>query len=143
MPIKHNLTRYDVLSGQMQKVACKDEHVYTAEDRMLRDMATIIAAFSSGSSWRTHRELTTGGCADFSSPEVKEEYAVAKVQKWKGVSPFDISELAQKGVSQFKFERWLYYNVDGARHESYKKAWAKINEMVGRDIGMEELSRTR
>ncbi len=139
MPIKHNLTRYDMLKDQVHRLASKNEQLYTSSDRALKDMATIVAAFSSGQSWRTHSEVFLRGTSDLSSQEIREEYAAAAAQKWKTVSSFDIGEVVEKGVSDDRFRRWLYYNVPRAKHEAYCIAWNELNKKVERDGGIEEL----
>ncbi len=138
MPIKHNLTRYDVLKDQVRRLPSSGETSYTEADRLLKDIAVIVASFSSGQSWRTHRELVLA-VPNFSSSEVREEYLEAKSQKWKNISSFDIGEVAQKSVSQFKFGRWLYYNVERGEQDRLKRAWCRLNEITSRDEDIEEM----
>lgn len=139
MPIKHNLTRYDVLKDQVHRISCKDERLYSDGDRLLKDMAAIVAAFSSGQSWKTNREILNHGSADLSAQEIKDEYVLAADQKWKAISSFDIGEVVENSISDERFRRWLYYNVPRERHGSYCAAWGELNRKVGRDEGIEEL----
>lgn len=140
MPLKHNLTKYDKLKERMHRTLTKDERTYTGEDRLMRDMATIVASFASSKSWKTHRELAESRSPNFAMADIKEEYAEAYSQKWRTVSPFDISEVMQNSISEFKFEHWLYYNVPSDRHDSYKEAWSNLNELIDEDDGIEEMN---
>lgn len=140
MPLKHNLTKYDRLRERMHKTITKEETAYTGEDRLMQDMATLIVAFSSSKSWKTHREMVESTTPNFALPEIKEEYTSACAQKWKGITSFDISEVMRNSISQFKVEHWLYYNVPREKHESYKAAWSSLNELIGRDDDVEEMN---
>lgn len=140
MPLKHNLTKYDRLRERVHKTTMKDETAYTAEDRMLQDIATLIAAFASSKSWKTHREMVESTAPNFALAEIKDEYANAFALKWKTITSFDISEVMQKNISDFKVEHWLYYNVPKERHCAYKAAWCGLNELIGKDDDVEEMN---
>jgi hypothetical protein len=132
MPIKHNLSKYDKVRDYIHKVSQRDESSYTKDDLLLRNIAILIATFSSGNSWKTHKEISTV-TPNFDSSDLKEEFSSAKTQRWRNITAFDISEVAQKGIQGCKFERWLYYNVEVDSRDTYKKAWSSFNEMLEND----------
>ncbi len=138
MPIKHNLTKYDVLKDCMHKVAQKAEREYSSDDRKLKTMAVVVASFASGHSWRTHQEIVNNGSANFNKPEIKEEFKKAEQMKWKNVTAFDIREVIEKNISHSKFMSWLYYNVDKIRHEEFKGAWTDLYRRIELEEGIEE-----
>lgn len=140
MPIKHNLTKYDLLKDRIHKTTAKEETDYTEEDKILRNIAVIVAAFSSNHSWKTYAEMTENISPNFNCPEVKGEYFEASAQKWKGITAQDISEVAKRGIQGLKFERWLYYTVENPDRESYKRAWSTFNEFIDKDVSLEEPS---
>lgn len=140
MPLKHNLTKYDKLRERVHKTSAKNACDYTEEDRKVYDMAVLVAAFSSSKSWNTHREIAESRSPNFAQESTHEEYAIASSEKWKTVSSFDISEVMQKNISDFKFEHWLYYNVPGKLHDEYKSAWLELNDLIGKDDGIEEMN---
>ena len=124
----------------MHKTITKGEDSYTAEDRLMQDMATLIVSFASSKSWKTHREMVESPAPNFALPEIKEEYASARSQKWRSITSFDISEVMRNSISQFKLEHWLYYNVPREKHDSYKAAWGSLNELIGKDDDIEEMN---
>jgi hypothetical protein len=138
MPIKYNLTNYDVLAGKIKKVALKgamhanggappkQPEVESADDAMLKNMAVLIAAFSSGHSWQTHKSIVDREALN--KPEIKSEFGDALSSRWKDVSQGDIFELATKKVSDTSFFQWLFFNVDRDKHEDYKLAWQNLSK---------------
>ncbi len=136
MPIKYNLTNYDVLAGKIKKVALKGVvHANggssqngdgTEEEKLLKNMAVLIAAFSSGHSWQTHKSIVNREALN--KPAIKDEFAEATGGRWKDVSQGDIFELATKKVSDSSFHQWLFFNVDRGRHDDYKLAWQALNK---------------
>ena len=64
MPLKHNITKYDVLATRIRKIALKNGAVNISDqEKRAVVMAVLIASFSSGQSWRTHN-LITGNPSD-------------------------------------------------------------------------------
>lgn len=137
MPIKYNLTNYDVLAGKIKKVALKEtahsngiaqngQANSTEDETLLKNMAVLIASFSSGHSWQTHKSIVDR--EGLNKPEIKAEFADAIASRWKDVSQGDIFELATKKVSDTAFSQWLFFNVDKDKHEEYKLAWQALNK---------------
>jgi len=139
MPIKYNITKYDVLVGEIHKLVqkCNTHHAYrldaksdaeasdlTEKELQLKAIAVIIASFSSGHSWQTHKCLQNE--EQFNKAEIKQEYLEAEESRWKSVTLNDIEELAETSVSDSTFYRWLFYNVDKSRQQVYKNAWSML-----------------
>ncbi len=87
-------------------------------------MAVIVASFSSGHSWQTHKYVYSDEQID--KPEIKEEYIQAEQSRWKNINISDLEELASTPVSDQAFYRWLFYNVDKSKQRLYKEAWVKL-----------------
>ncbi len=124
MPIKYNLTKYDMLSTKVKKVSTKKEG-FSKEDSNTVIKAILIASFASGHSWQTYKLLTNGG-GMLNQSDVKKEYSEAKATKWKMINPFDIVEVSKTNPSDSAFSQWLFFNVDKGEHEDYVQAWAEL-----------------
>ncbi len=123
MPLKHNMTKHDVLATKIRKLSLKGGVAELGdEDKKLFITAVMVASFSSGLSWQTHNALM-GEISKLNSPEVKEEYRNSLLSKWKNISAADISEVISKGVSDAAFATWMYFNVDKREHGLYKATW--------------------
>ncbi len=132
MPLKHNITKQDVLITRIRKLSLKirtskislkgDIAERNFEDLRLFTTAVIIASFSSGLSWKTHNALMENP-SRLNSSEIKEEYESSLMTKWKNVSVEDVSEIIGKGISDAAFSTWMYFNVDKRHHGVYKEAW--------------------
>lgn len=124
MPIKYNLTKYDMLSTKVKKVSTKKEG-FSKEDSNTVIKAVLIASFASGHSWQTYKILTNGG-GMLNQPDIKKEYFDARTSKWKLITPFDIVEVSKTNPSDAAFSQWLFFNVDKNEHENYVQAWAEL-----------------
>lgn len=129
MPIKHILTKYDILQERLHKLSQKRESEYTDEDIMFRDMGVLIASFSSGLSWKTHKALSDNQY-EFNSDDIRAEFSQSKSSKWKSITTTDVYEVSQKGIPKSKFASWLYYTVDMREHNTYKAAWERFNNFI-------------
>ncbi len=129
MPIKHNLTKYDILQDKVHKLSQKDESMYTDEDIVLKNMSVLIASFSSGFSWKTHKALSDNQY-EFNSEDIRAEFNQSRSTKWKSITAADVYEVSQKSIPKSKFASWLYYTVDMREHDKYKAAWDKFNEYI-------------
>jgi hypothetical protein len=128
MPLKHNITKHDVLATRIRKLSMKGGATEQAPDDIrLFTTAVIIASFSSGLSWKTHNALMED-LSKLKSPEVKEEYKSALSGKWKNISVTDVSEILSKGISDVGFSTWMYFNVDKKHHGMYKDAWESFQK---------------
>ena len=93
MPLKHNITKYDVLATKIRKIALNNgAHHQTDEEKRTKVMAVLIASLSSGQAWQTHN-LMMENPANLNKPEVREEYRQALLSRWKMISASDISEV--------------------------------------------------
>ncbi len=140
MPKRYNLTKFDVLSNAIHKLSVKDSGIesrrdthnadaykFSDDDNLLKTEAIIIAAFSSGHSWKTYNALTNRS-VELNSDEVKSEYLEAVKEKWKSISESDIKEILNLRISDNLFMQWLFFNVDKGERDIYKMAWSKIKE---------------
>jgi hypothetical protein len=129
MPIKYNLTKYDLLADDIHELANKKES-FSKEEEILRAEATLIASFASSHSWQTHRIITEGNVNQISSSEIKGEYETAKKQKWKNIRNTDIQEVACKNIRDGLFFTWLSANTEKEKQarDLYKNAWIRLKE---------------
>lgn len=128
MPIKYNLTKYDMLSTRIKKTAAakKATPQLTREDQGVMLKAVIIASFASGHSWQTYRALTAKGSLNFNNPEIRKEFDDALASKWRLINPFDIVEVSTTNISDAAFSQWLFFNVPKSYHDDYKRAWKAL-----------------
>ena len=128
MPIKYNLTKYDMLSTKIKKAAAakKATPQPISEDQDVMLKAVIIASFASGHSWQTYRALTAKGPMNLNNPEIKKEFHDAVTNKWRLINPFDIVEVSTTNISDAAFSQWLFFNVDRSYHDEYKRAWKEL-----------------
>lgn len=139
MPIKYNLTKYDLLSTKIKKIAGKKGiGEMTKEEYRTMLKAVIVASFASGHSWKTYKITTSSGGHEFNNPEIKEEHQQAYVSKWKTVSPFDIGEISETNISDHAFSTWLFFNVDKSEHDDYKNAWNELQQELAEDCDGEQ-----
>ena len=128
MPIKYNLTKFDVLANKVKKITQSRNHEITDEDRATIIKAIIIASFASGHSWKTHKTITTTKQLSNYIEEIAEEYREAKENKWRLITPFDIAEVAEKNIDNSLFSQWLYFCVDKNERERYLNAWQGLQK---------------
>jgi hypothetical protein len=131
MPLKYNLTKYDTLNSEVHKLSARaigaQPKSFDDEDNVLVFKAVLIASFSSGHSWQTHKYLISE-TQRLESPEVKEEFRRAITGKWKDITPFDIKEVAGMKISDTVFSEWLFFNVDKSQFNFCKRAWAELKK---------------
>ena len=125
MPVKRSITWADIQVGEIRRISQKKDSDFDAQDKLNRDMAVLIASFSSCHSWQTRRHIMERANG-FNSPEVKEEYNQAKANRWKQVSVFDIGELAREPIPDNMFSEWLFFSVDKKEHKSYRETWETL-----------------
>ena len=128
MPIKYNLTKYDMLSTKVKKAAAAKKAALQLDqaDRNVMLKAILIASFASGHSWQTYRTITAKESANFNNPEIRKEFSNAVSNKWRLINPFDIVEVSTTNISDTAFSQWLFFNVDRTWHEEYKRAWREL-----------------
>jgi hypothetical protein len=132
MPIKYNLTKYDMLFSKIKRAAANKGPLSKDEQKAMRK-AVIVAAFTSGHSWQTYKTLTSPTPASFNSAAVKKEYEDSVATNWKNVTPFDIHEVANTNVSDTSFSHWLFFNVGKDHQEEYKGAWMELKSELEED----------
>ena len=125
MPIKHNLTKYDLIKDRIHRAAMKPDAEMSREDIETRDIAIIIASFASNHAWRTYKFMADG-TSNLNQQEVKSEYHEARGGRWKSITTSDISEVAQNGKINSVFSNWLFFNVEPQFHDAYKRAWSQL-----------------
>ena len=139
MPIKYNLTKYDMLSTRIKKVSVKKApHEMSNDELNTMIKAVLIASFASGHSWRTYRALTSQAPASMNKQEIKEEFSDAVANKWRLITPFDIVEVSTTNISDSLFSEWMFFNVDRDYHEAYKTAWHELQKDFNEDCDVVE-----
>jgi len=141
MPIKYNLTRYDILANKIHKIIVKrapDQESDPEDDEDLKTIAILIASFSSAHAWQTHKSIV--GRETLNKPEIKDEHREAEAERWRQVSSYDIEELAKENISDNIFNEWLFFNVEKEKQQAYKSAWNKLKAEIadGLDINVNE-----
>ena len=128
MPFKHNLTKFNIFSDNVHKIAKKSK--ITENERRIMTMAIIIASFSSAHSWKTSKSIVADRMIDIKDISIKQEYENAKTIKWKKISSSDIKEIANQGIRDSMFSRWMLSYVNKEEHENYKQAWSMIKNNI-------------
>jgi hypothetical protein len=130
MPIKFNITKHDVLAGRFHQLVQRVNGAgLDGDDAVLHAQATLIASFSPGHSWQTNRSLLEKDMEKLrSSQEVKNEYAAAKILRWKMVGSKDIQEVSQMNIPDGLFSVWLAFNTEREKMGTYKSAWAGLQK---------------
>jgi hypothetical protein len=129
MPIKFNITKHDMLAGEFhQLVQRTNGGTIAGDDSLLHAQATLIASFSPGHSWQTHRSLLEKDTDRLrTSQEVKNEYAAAKGSRWKMVNSKDIQEVSQMRIPDSLFSVWLAFNTERDKRDTYRTAWTNLH----------------
>lgn len=139
MPIKYNLTKYDMLSTRIKKVSIKKTRQEMSKDELSTMIkAVLIASFASGHSWQTYRTLTSQASSSMNRPEIKKEHQEALASKWRTITPFDIVEVSTTNVPDSAFSEWLFFNVDKEQRELYKSAWQELKLEFNEDCDVVE-----
>jgi hypothetical protein len=126
MPIKYNLTKYDMLAEKIHDLASKKD-TFSKDEEALRAEATLIASFASSHSWQTYKLMTEGNAnAILSSPEIKSEHLLARNDKWKHIKNMDIQQVACTNINGMFFIWLTSINVDKNSRDAYRYAWAKL-----------------
>ncbi len=127
MPIKYNLTKYDILAEQYHELSQKKYNPLTQDEETSKAEATLIASFSSSHSWQTHKIMEGRNISMFNTPDVHNEYMLAKSEKWKHVRNMDVQEIACMNIRDNMFFIWLS-TVTQKRDERdrCKAAWIKL-----------------
>ncbi|MGC8680051.1 MAG: hypothetical protein ACP5T6_01990 [Candidatus Micrarchaeia archaeon] len=128
MPIKYNLTKFDVLANKVKKIIQSRNHELTEEDLVTIRKAVIIASFASGHSWKTYKIISSNKQIMENINEVIEEYKEAQKNRWKAITSFDIVEVANANIGDNTFSQWLYSCVDKSEHHDYQNAWSELKK---------------
>lgn len=130
MPIKYNLTKYDMLAEEFHELAQKRDTTFSNEEETLRAMAVIIASFASAHSWQTYKAITEGDPnLILTCPEIRNEYQLAKNERWKRVLPQHIQDVSRMNIKDSLFYTWLSANDEqNGSKKIYKNAWGKLKE---------------
>ena len=127
MPLKHNVTKYDVLATKIHKIAQKQTSDLSKDEKRAAVMAVLVASLSSSQSWRTHN-LMIDGLSNLNSDDVRNEHKQAVATRWKNITAADISEVLNKGVSDTTFSTWLFFTVEQQHHALYKSVWDEMRK---------------
>lgn len=133
MPIKYNLTKYDILADKFHELVLKNGSPLTKDEEVLKAEATLIASFASAHSWQTYKAMIEGDLAAFNSLDIKNEHVIAKNEKWKRVKNIDIQEVASTNIRDGAFYTWLSLNSEKTYRETYRKAWEMLKRHVNEE----------
>jgi hypothetical protein len=130
MPIKYNLTKFDLLSTKVKKVSAKKHNGEQpeADEKLTMLKAVLIATFASGHSWQTFKALKSPPPRELNRPEIKKEHEEASSSKWRSITPFDIVEVSNLGIKDNVFSEWLFFNVPKDHYDEYKEAWGSLKK---------------
>ncbi len=126
MPTKHNLTKYDRFVESVRDVDKKAEADYTEHDIAVRNIATLVASFSSSNSWNTYKAMQDGSIKN-NLEQIIEEYKEARSIKWKNLTVFDVQEIADMRIPRYKIEEWIYYVAGSEKRKEYRDAWNMLD----------------
>ncbi len=139
MPIKYNLTPYDILAYKIHKLSLKElkelhltnskDSENESDDIEIKLMAIIVASLTSSHSWQTYRCIEQH-VDTFNSEIIKKEYEEAIAERWKHITPSDISELANLDINDSIFYRWSFFNVKKEDYKKYKQAWKRLKNEI-------------
>jgi hypothetical protein len=133
MPIKYNLTKYDILAEKFHDLAQK-KGTLDKDEEITKAGATIIVSFSPAHSWQTSKAIIEGNINAFNSSEVKNEYKLASEKKWKLVRNTDIQEVSCINIRDNLFSTWLLTNIpEKNTRETYRKAWCVLKEQFNEE----------
>lgn len=128
MPIKYNLTKYDMLAERIHELSQKRDTPFSKDEETLRAEAILIASFSSSHSWQTYKTIIEGNPNALNSPEIRNECTMAKSEKWKHIRNMDIQEVSCTNIRDSLFYVWLSANSDKLNRETYRRAWLKLKQ---------------
>jgi hypothetical protein len=129
MPIKYNLTKYDMLAEEFHELAQKRDTTFSKDEETLKAMAVIVASFASAHSWQTYKVIIEGDPnLVLNCPEIKNEYQLAKNERWKRVLPQHIQDVSRMNIKDSLFYTWLSANEHNDTRDIYKSAWGKLKE---------------
>lgn len=134
MPIKYNLTKYDILAEKFHDLVPKNGSPLTKDEEILKAEATLIASFASAHSWQTSRAINERNINSNNSQEIKSEHLRAKSDKWKQVKNIDIQEVARNNMGDNLFNAWMQVvNVDKPSREIYRKAFSLFKQHLNEE----------
>ena len=143
MPIKYNLTKYDILAEEFHELAQKKDNSFTKDEETLKAEATLIASFASAHSWQTYKSIIEGNANALNSSQIRTEHLEAKKEKWKHVRNIDIQEVSCANIRDNLFFTWLSVNADKDTKELYRKAWYVLKEQFDEECDGISVQRQR
>ncbi len=151
MPLKQNLTKYDMLAYAIRNAASKNLDYLqriktgcaTAEEQELFWKAVVIASFSSGHSWQTHK-CVTSDTSRISGAAIRRELEEVLAGKWKHVSSADIHEVINSKIDDNVAALWAFYHLSGEGHQRHiKAAWSKLKSEFSGECDVESIREYR
>ncbi len=122
MPSRNGINKYELLVNDIRRVAKKRE--IEPHDITLKRIAMLIAAVSSGHSWKTFKYLT--GETTFDKYYVSKETEQAFEHGWKNVRESDVEEVANLLLDEHLFNMWLFYVVKKEDRGEYRNLFSLI-----------------
>lgn len=128
MPIKYNLTKYDMLAESFHELSQKREAPFSNDEETLKAAAIIVASFCSPHSWQTNKAIAAGDPQLLYSPEIKNEYLMAVKENWKKVRNMDVQEVSCANIRDNLFYIWLSINVEKPKRNVFVAGWEKLKQ---------------
>lgn len=129
MPIKYNLTKYDILAEKIHELSQKRDTPLDKDEELVRAKAVLIASFDSAHSYQTNKIITNGNVIELlNSDYIKVEHAEVIAKKWRDVRNTDIEEVAHINISG-AFPLWLRaIGVDREKCDEYRFVWSTLQK---------------
>lgn len=143
MPIKYNFTKYDMLAEEIHELSQKRNTPFSKDEEVKKAEAVLIASFSSSHSWQTYKIIAEGNVNSLNSPQIKNEFLIAKTEKWKEIKPPNIQEVSCMNIRDGLFYMWLSINVDKINRDKYKLAWFKLKRQFDDECDGVSVQRSR
>jgi len=133
MPIKYNLTKFDILAIEFHDLLQKRTTPFSKTEEISKAAATIVASFASTHSWQTSSAIKERNSNKLNSPVVKNEFVLASRDGWKRVKNIDIQEVSCSRISDSIFYAWRSFNIPKDYHEIYAFGWQMLKKVFNEE----------
>jgi len=133
MPIKYNLTKYDLVAEQIHDLSQKKDVPFSNDEETLKALAIISTSLSPSHSWQTSRTISEGNINLLNSPEVRNECNMAMSGGWKRLRNTDIQEVSRMNIKDNTFHMWLAANANKLDKDTYKAAWVRLKAIFNEE----------
>jgi len=125
------INKYELLVNYVRKVSKKRE-IETDGERKIRDIAALVASFSSSHSWKTYKYLHDGGELD--KDAIITEANAAFSEGWKSITETDVEEVVNSNIGDYLISTWLFYAVEKEKRDYYKSLLEEMKKELADGI---------